>query len=126
MHNSDNPKRYMISGLIEGCLIYPIYCKAHFHLVTEELFDDDPWIASLQSTQAMTSSEMYDLWCHYRLDPDNKGVPYYFVVRDIITTLTYVIFSDDSQLYSITTPADKVATTKVGIEKGLDPKQLDF
>lgn len=117
---------FEVHGLIEGCLLYPASAKQRFHLIVEEEFKNDPWVAALKSTQPLTLTEVWDLWSLYQLDPDKKTIPYYFVVKNTTTGAEAVIFNDERTMYPITTDAEKQTVKQVGAKKGLDPAHLDF
>lgn len=68
--------RYVISGAILGALEN----AETFPLQIEETYPNDPWLASVGTSRSLNQEE-YDRFVDaYKLDPDKKGLPFYFLV----------------------------------------------
>lgn len=126
---SHKESQYTVSGLIVACFGKKYRQKLEeYDLVIEELFKGDPWIASAKSKQGCSLSEqdLKDLIEDYQEDPDDKGVPYYFAIKDINDGKEFVIFNDDGIFHPINSEEEKENTKEAGIDKGLVEEQLDF
>jgi len=111
-----NDKKWLIYGAIRSVFNLK---DDEFEFEIEEEFPNDPWIASIKIGPLTTKELMY-FHKHYCLDPDKKGIPYYFMAEDINSKEEFVMFSSDKKLYPIEKAKD------VGRKKGLKEEQLDF
>lgn len=109
--------KYEIKGAILGCL--GTDANEVNYKITEQL-PNDPWLAIIQSNGLITERELEKWHNLHNVDIDHKGIPYYFIVKDITTNQQFVWFSDQDKM----TPIEYAK--ELSIEKGLDPQQLDF
>lgn len=118
-------EKYFAEGIILGCFKDPEKAKKKYGLIVVEKFENDPWIASVKTKEALELSLINQLCKDYCEDPDKKGVPYYFIVKSISGS-EFVVFSDDYEWHPINTDEQKKKAIEVGVEKGLEKKYLDF
>jgi len=114
---------YKITGAILGCL--GSRADEVDYKVTEDL-KDDPWLAIIESRGPVTREEVIRWHERHTADPDGKGIPYYFCVRDIRDNRDYVLFSDEDKWWPVNTKAEKKAAVEAGLAKGILEEQLDF
>ena len=120
--------KYFIFGLIASCFKKYKDKMLEYGLEIEEKFDGDPWVASLRSIKGneLSTEKLKKIINDYQEDPDHKGVPYYFCVRDIENDKEYVIFNDDGKLVPINNKEEIKKAINIGLDKGLVKQQLDF
>ena len=120
---ASNKAIYEIYGAILGCLGEHKYDVDY--TVVEKL-DNDPWEAIIKSSNLLTKSEV-ELWHEYHVvDVDEKGVPYYFIIKDTLNNLEYVYYSDDDYWIPINTQEEINKAKQIGKKKHLSKEQLDF
>ncbi len=120
-------KHYLIAGAILGCLKgSPFANKKKWSLEVTEDFGDDPWIASVRTTTPVDEAGLRTFFDAYTVDPDKKGIPYYFAAKDVLNGEIFVIYTDEYKLYPLRTLAERKAAMQAGIKKGLDAKQVNF
>jgi len=124
---AEEPVKYHIFGAVLGCFSSPEKAKKKFDLkVTEDLDDDDPWIAVVATKKAVTTETVAEFFKECTEDPDSKEVPYYFVLRKDDSGEEFVVFTDEFRLYQIADAKGKKAAIVAGLKKGLVKEQLDF
>lgn len=120
---------WKIGGAILGCVSANYKTDKSFlkdnRFAIIEMLDKDPWRAIIGSMDYLKQSEIEHFRSLHKYDPDKKGIPYYFVVRNK-SNVYYVIYSDDRTWYPINTKSEQNEAVRVGLVKGLVKEQLDF
>ena len=113
--------KYYVDGLIAGCFFDYKEKMKEYNLKITEYFENDPWIASLESDKKkpLSQDQMNKLFKDVQKDPDGKGIPYYYGATDV-DGKEFIIFTDDGKYVPIEDAKE------VGIEKGLKEEHLDF
>jgi len=115
--------RFHVSGAIQGVLgdatgKYPLE-------ITKKL-PNYPWQAIVRTHTPLTSQQLRDFHDDHQFDVDKAGVPYYFLVHDVLTKNRWVWYSDDDQPMPLNDPERFAAAQQAGIQKGLRPEHVDF
>jgi len=121
---------YMVSGLVLGC-ISPRSSQDKlqmdkYNLKYTEVLKNDSWRGIVESNNPLNKIEVENLLHDHEYDPDNKKIPYYFIVKDISNNKEYVIFTDKDIWYPLNTMSDKIKARDAGLKKGLQLDQVNW
>ena len=109
-------RRYHVYGAVQNAFSKPDELPLE---VTEDL-GKDSWGAVVKGAHPFTAEELAELQKRHTEDPDGKGKPFYFMVRDLQTGEEKVSWQGVPQLL------DFAQSRVFGKAKGLPEEQLDF
>jgi len=119
--------RYQTAGAILACFKEPETARLKYNLETEKKFEDgDLWIAIVRTKRPLSAEQLRQFFDDYQEDPDKKGTPYYFAVKDADTKELFVVYNDEFILHPLQTRAQREAAKQLGMKKGILAEQVDF
>ena len=93
---------------------------ARFGLEKTHPLADHPRVAIVRTTKPITEEQLQDFHRRHRNDVDKKGIPYFFLVKDVTTGAECIWYSDEKTPRAYNSPAEKEAALKAGRDKGVD------
>ena len=125
----DERPKYQIASAILGVLgMTPKAQKARWQLEVTRKIKGDPWkaIVRTQDHVLMTKSQLQEFHDEHCMDVDDKGIPYFFAIRNIETGKIYVWFSDEVKPHPINSHEEKQVAWRAGKQKGISRDKLRY
>ena len=97
-----------------------------YKLKYTEVLKNDPWRGIVESKEPLNKIEVENLLHDHEYDPDNKKIPYYFIVKNIEEKKEFVIFTDKDIWYPLNTMSEKIKARDAGLKKGIPLHQVNW